>query len=389
MASKWLIIGGGIHGTHLSLHLTQRGGVKPQDIRVLDPFPAPLAMWQTVTQAVGMEYLRSPTVHNLHWDQGSLGLYARINRENPHTRFIPPFGRPSLALFNAHNAHLIRKFGLDALRIQGRAQQLTRTASGWRAETEHGALDADRVILAIGMSEQPFWPTWALPYKGTPQVKHVFDLDFDRPALPDWEHAAVVGGGITAAQLALSLVDRNPGAVSLIRRHDERVFDFDSDVGWMNATNLRGFALVPDFDERRRIIKQARHRGSMPGDVRASLRAAIESGALTLIPDSVESMTSQDGITLTTREGRSISANLVVLATGYVQSRPGGRLIDDAIAAYDLPVASDGYPTPSPTLEWAPGLYVSGPLAELEVGPASRNIIGARMAGQRLVAVSV
>jgi hypothetical protein len=34
------------------------------------------------------------------------------------------------------------------------------------------------------------------------------------------------------------------------------------------------------------------------------------------------------------------------------------------------------------------GLYVTGALAELELGPVARNIAGARHAGERLAAVS-
>lgn len=385
MASEWLIIGAGIHGTHLALHLTQRGGVKPADIRVLDPYPAPLEVWNRVTRAVGMEFMRSPIVHNLHWDQGSLGVYSRINQGSPMTRFIPPFGRPSLALFNAHAAHLISKFDLKALLIQGRATNITRTAGGWRVETDRGSLDTRRVVLAIGLSEQPFWPDWAQNFKGSAAVRHVFSPDFDREALPDWRHAVVVGGGITAAQLALSLVERSPGTVTLVRRHNERIYDFDSDVGWMNATNLRGFAQVDDYDERRRIIRQARHRGSIPGDVRAALTAAVAAGALNLMHGAVESFAGNPALTLNLCDKQTIAADLVILGTGYAQSRPGGNLVTDAIATYGLPLAGCGYPIVSTTLEWAPGLYVSGPLAELEIGPASRNIIGARMAGQRLM----
>jgi hypothetical protein len=38
-----------------------------------------------------------------------------------------------------------------------------------------------------------------------------------------------------------------------------------------------------------------------------------------------------------------------------------------------------------PNLRWHPRVFVSGPLAELELGPVSRNIAGARRAGDRIV----
>lgn len=386
MASDWLIIGGGIHGTHLSLHLTRRGGVAPERIRVLDPHAAPLAVWDRVTRAVGMEYLRSPIVHNMHWDQGSLGLFARLNQQAPMTRFIPPFGRPSLELFNAHASHLIQKFGLDKLRIQGRAESIRRTESGWRVETSEGALDTNNIVLAIGLSEQPYWPEWARPFHADVRVQHIFEPDFDRDNLADWKHLIVTGGGITAAQVALALAERNPGTVTLVRRHDERVFDFDSDVGWMNAINLKRFALIENPDERRRVIRQARHRGSMPRDVANALAAAVQTGAIHLIESGVESLSvEKDGLCLTLSNGQTLSTDQIILATGYNQTRPGGVLVDNLIGAYELPLAACGYPVVSRTLEWTSGLYVSGPLAELEIGPAARNIIGARMAGQRLV----
>jgi hypothetical protein len=43
-----------------------------------------------------------------------------------------------------------------------------------------------------------------------------------------------------------------------------------------------------------------------------------------------------------------------------------------------------GFPAPTRSLEWAPGLYVTGALAELELGPTAPNIAGARSAGERL-----
>lgn len=39
-------------------------------------------------------------------------------------------------------------------------------------------------------------------------------------------------------------------------------------------------------------------------------------------------------------------------------------------------------------LRWHPRLFVTGPLAELEIGPASRDIAGARMAARRVIPVA-
>lgn len=379
----WLIIGGGIHGTHISFQLVGRGGISADRVRVLDPHVTPLARWDTFTRAVGMDYLRSPIVHNLHWDQGALGLYSRIHEHKPYVRFIPPYARPSLELFSQHNQHIIQKFGLADLRMQGWARGLFKVSDGWRVETDHGEIKARRVVLALGLSEQPHTPDWAKPLADNPRIQHIFNPAFDRAAQTG--RVAVVGGGITAAQVALAIAATETAQVSLIRRHAERVHDFDADTGWMNAINLAGFAKITDWGERRRVIKQARHRGSVPGEVAAGLRTAVQANALDLITTSVESAELQgEHVVLHLSDGDWRAFDYVVLATGFEQHRPGGKFLDDAIQRYSLPVAPDGYPTPSPSLEWQDGLYVSGPLAELEVGPASRNILGARMAGNRI-----
>jgi len=51
----------------------------------------------------------------------------------------------------------------------------------------------------------------------------------------------------------------------------------------------------------------------------------------------------------------------------------------------DLPTAKDGFPIVDRHLRWRKGLFVMGRLAELEVGPVSRNISGARMAASRII----
>lgn len=106
----WLIIGGGIHGTYLSLYLTQRKGVAPEQMRVLDAQPEPLALWRQFTNNCGMEYLRSSHAHNLHFDPFSLVTFARTLDGQPLARFIEPYGRPSLELFNAHCERLINRY---------------------------------------------------------------------------------------------------------------------------------------------------------------------------------------------------------------------------------------------------------------------------------------
>lgn len=383
MTLPWLIIGAGIHGMHAALQLTSRGGIRHNDLRVLDPHDEPLHIWNTTTRAVGMAYLRSPSVHNLHWDQGSLNLYARIKQRDHPSEFIAPFARPSLDLFNAHSEHVIGKYSLDTLLDRGRALRLVRAGSAWAVETDRGVIHATNVVLALGRSDQPAWPDWARPHRDSGQVCHAFESKHRPPA--DDETVAVVGGGLTAVQIATYLAAENLGRVVLIHRAPFRMHDFDADVGWMNSINLRGFARTPNWDDRRQIIIEARHRGSVTFDMAERLTLARETGAIEVVQSEVNRVDSTRRLMLHTDSG-PITADRIILATGYDRFRPGGTLIDTLIQEHGLQIASDGFPVLDPTLCWARGLFVMGSLAELQVGPAANNIIGARLAAQRILA---
>jgi glycine/D-amino acid oxidase-like deaminating enzyme len=382
----WLIIGGGIHGTALSHMLLRRGFV----VRVLDPHDKPLALWERMAANVGMQYLRSPHVHNLHFDPLSLLTFARTRDGKPLADFIPVFHRPSLALFRAHSQQLIERHKLAELRIQGSAQRLERMTSGWRVYSENGTIESRRIVLAIGAAEQPFYPAWARKmHLANAPLQHVFDADFDRSALPEWSHLVVIGGGIAAAQLALSLAKERPGTITLLMRHPVREHSFDSDPCWVISTCLNAFHAEPDFNRRRAVILAARHTGSMPSEVAKELREAMRARVLRLCTAEVETaqFTHQDNIELRT-SSENFTADRVLLATGFDMARPGGTWLQNAVDEYQLPTAACGYPIVDKTLQWHSGLYVSGPLAELEIGPAARNIIGARLAGERLLSIS-
>lgn len=81
---------------------------------------------------------------------------------------------------------------------------------------------------------------------------------------------------------------------------------------------------------------------------------------------------------------KEIDVHNVLLATGFIPSPPGLNWLGKLMKDLDLPYAQCGYPIISKTLEWYPQLYVTGPLAELEIGPIARNISGARHAAETI-----
>lgn len=384
----WLIIGGGIHGTYLSLFLTQRKGIAADRIRVLDPYAQPLALWQHFTTNTGMIYLRSSHAHNLHFDPFSLISFTRIQAGQALADFIEPYGRPSLTLFNAHSQRLIERYHLQVLRLRGRAQALTRQAAGWRVETESGSLDAKNVILAFGNSERPHWPEWAQDARTAgANIHHLFDSDYHR-AVSKGE-TVVVGGGITAAQVATALSIDSPGLVTLLMRHRPRLHQFDTDLGWITYQYLDGFHQETDYVRRREMIRAARHCGSMPPDVVRELDQAVQYGLLKRRIDEVACVKLTNTLQakpmiLELSSGETLSADHIILATGFESSRPGGVWLDTAVDQYGWPQAADGYPIVNRQLCWSPGLFVCGSLAELEVGPVARNFVGVKLAAERI-----
>ncbi|ANM31729.1 hypothetical protein ABI59_22485 [Acidobacteria bacterium Mor1] len=384
MNVEWLIVGGGIHGVHIAARLIGEAGVAPQDLRIVDPGDRLLARWRSSTATTGMTHLRSPAVHHLDLEPWSLKRFAgtRRRRRRPKS-FAPPYDRPKLTLFNAHCERVVNAYGLSELHLQNRVTDCAIDDHRVGVRLSGGdRLEAANIVLAIGAIEQPAWPDWAP--RDDARVSHVFEPGPHAPFEPE-STVAVVGGGMTAAQVALRL-SREGHPVHLLSRHPLRLHQFDSDPGWLGPRFMKAFLEEPDLDRRRELITDARHRGSIPPDVRRPLRQAIVEGKIVRHESDVRQLDlKQDGVALSLSDDHVVEARRVLLATGFDSRRPGGRWIDELIESESLPVAQCGYPVLDSALRWHPRVRVSGALAELELGPVARNIAGARRAGERIV----
>jgi len=380
---EWLIIGGGIHGVHIAARLIGEAGVAPEALRIVDPGERLLARWRACTASTGMSFLRSPSVHHLDLNPHSLQRFAGRRRNRQLGLFALPYERPAIELFDAHCDQVVESFGLQDLHIRDRAVTSSVDCDGVYVRLSSGSEVAARnLVLAIGASEQPRWPDWAP--RGHPRVRHVFE-----PGFEVWPGSTgtvtVVGGGITAGQVALRLLDESH-RVHLVSRHPLREHQFDSDPGWLGPKLMTSFGRERDHDRRRAMINEARHRGSVPPDVGRPLKREIRNGRLGWHEGAVEGLDAgPDGLELQLSTGELVEAEHVLLATGFASHRPGGPMVDDLIASASLPCARCGYPIVDSALRWHPRVHVSGPLAELELGPAARNIAGARRAAARLV----
>ncbi len=388
--SPWLIVGGGPHGVHIAVSLVN-AGVRPRDIVLVDPNAELLERWTVCTQRTGMTHLRSPSVHHLDMDPWSLRRFAtRWHPNEPCSElFRAPYSRPALPLFQAHSRSVIERHGLHERHERAKVRSMRPRADGsLTVQTDRSELEAQRVVLALGSDGAQAWPSWARPTREVrpDRIQHVFDPNFNLDRREDFRSIAVVGGGITGAQIALRL--RQLGKqVTLVCRHRLRRQQFDSDPTWLGPAKMRPFLRLEDPSVRRRVIDGARHRGSMPAEVHRALRAAIRDRKIRSIHSPVRGCVAlMNTLALGLRSG-SVEVDAVALATGF-GGMPGEDLLAGLRHRDGFACAPCGTPLVDSRLHWHANIYCAGALAELELGPVARNLAGARRAGERLAAVA-
>ncbi|MEX1364259.1 MAG: FAD/NAD(P)-binding protein [Nannocystaceae bacterium] len=385
----WLIVGGGPHGVHVAVSLLT-AGVRPQDLAIVDPHAQLLENWTVCTRRTGMTHLRSPSVHHLDMDPWSLRHFAARWRrpESCQEPLRAPYSRPALPLFQDHSRFVIERYGLHERLERGVVRALRPQADGsLRVETGRSELEAQRVVLALGGDGAQAWPSWsrAVREARSDRIQHVFDPGFTLDYREDFRSVAVVGGGVTGAQLALRL-RRLGKRVTVVCRHRLRRQQFDSDPTWLGPAKMRSFARLEDPSQRRRVIDASRHRGSMPAEVHRELRAAIRKREIRSLRSAVRGCIAlQRGVVLGLQSG-AIEVDAVALATGFA-GMPGERLLAGLAVEDGFARAPCGTPLVDRRLHWHANVYCAGALAELELGPVARNIAGARRAGERLATV--
>ncbi|MES1951540.1 hypothetical protein S4A8_11832 [Salinisphaera sp. S4-8] len=364
----WLIIGGGPHGRFAAASIA--AAVPAARLAIVDPMPA-LAAWRERAGACGMHYLRSSNAHHLGARAHGLRRFAQAHGFDGADE-LGYYRRPSRALFEAHAEQALA--GLT--RIDDTADRVVPQAHGWRVHTTgRDEYDTARLVLALGPNA-PYRPRWAAG------CEHVYDADFDMNASKA-ARIAVVGGGITGAQLALRLHEHDH-AVCWVTRSPPRRADFDSDPCYAGPRCLTPFTETP-IEDRTALLAEARQPGTLPPDVFARMTAALAAGDIAWRRGHV---VSKDDNGLVFDDGRRIDADRVILATGFEQHARPDSLLGATIDALDLRCDRDGHVFINDDLEAVPGLHLLGRPASLQLGPMAGNIKGARLAGTRLAALA-
>ncbi|MFC6904726.1 FAD/NAD(P)-binding protein [Halalkalicoccus tibetensis] len=395
MSYGYVVVGGGIHGTHVAHRLVSETDLEPQDLAILEPRGELLASFREKARACGMGTLRSPFVHHLGVEPFDLRDFAEARDREEELRPAPDHPRrPSLSLFLDHARHAIERSGIDALVIEAAATGIDREGNRLRIDTEEGPIRAERCVLAVGQGP-PRQPDWARGLSEDAPLSHVWDesvpIDEREPA----GRVCVVGGGVTAAHLAVNLAERAP--VTLLARHELRAAGVEADPPWINWRRMerRLHPLPPGSETRLERVRRAHNTGSIPPSLLREVEAAGERGKLRVRRGEVEAAhAGGEEVVLRLTDGSVDRFRRAICATGFDRASDH-PLVERVAASLGLETGVDGLAVlDDRSLEWrtvedseGSGVFVTGALGALTFGPLAGTIAGARRGADRLVEV--
>lgn len=342
-----LVVGAGQAGLGTAYHLTRVPGLS---VLVLDAAP------------IGQSWLD-------RWDSLTLFTPRRFSGL-PGLRFPRGPGRcPSRTEMATYLRRYVERFDLP-VETGVRVHRLTQDGSGFLAVTSTGPVRARHVVVASGPFHRPHRP--AAHRDLDPAVTQLHSSDYRRPADVPGGPVIVVGGGNSAAQLAVELAGAghqvsvaSPGQLWYL---PESILGL-SMYWWIYLTR------VLNADREARVSRYIRRRGD--AIVGTQLRALVRAGRVTLFPHRV---VGAQGAQVVLADGRTLPVTSVVWCTGFL---PDTSWIDVAGAAEDsgAPVQDAGE-SPVPGLHWM-GLPWQTRLNSSIIDGVDRD---ARATAQRIVA---
>lgn len=396
-----VIVGGGIHGTYCCQRLLEETDLARDDLLIVDPHERLLESFRRKARACQMDELRSTFVHHVGTEPFSLESFAEGRGRTDELRPTPGYPRrPTLSLFLDYADYAIDRADLEALHRRAAVESIRRSGNGAESlilETAAGSDDptetsTERIrtrtcVLAIGHGDRYRSPSWAT---GVDSVTHVWDgFDPERAAAD----TVVVGGGITAAQLATCLAERDREPVTLCARRELEAATTEADPRWINWNHIDRHLhrYPPGSKERYETVLEARNDATIPPTLLERLEAAVDEGMLSIRYGDIRSAREVDGrVRLLLEDGGCLSADRGVLATGFtpVFEHP---FVDRTADELELERGYRGTPVlDDETLAWRhesgdrSPLFVTGALAAGTVGPFAGNIAGARRAADRI-----
>jgi cation diffusion facilitator CzcD-associated flavoprotein CzcO len=356
----------------------------PIDLEVVDPAGRWMAAWHRRFAAQDIPHLRSPAVHHPHPDP--FALLATTS----HDELTPSGGTnlPSTRAFARFCDELVHRQRLEDAVTATSATSLEVDAEGAPTVTlADGTIRRPEHLVLATNARRPNVPTAVRRLVGRdPRV--VCGDAASLAATPTGGHVVVVGGGLSAAHLAVGAAERG-ATVTLLTRRALRVRRFDTHPSWLGPSKRRPFELEADPHVRRRAIDEARGGGSIPHRMRRRLERCEQAGALELRTRVTLTAVDADDRGLRVRDsgGGTIRADALWLATGGAVDVEHDALCRPLVGGGRATLAG-GMPDLDHDLAW-PGtrVHLVGAAASLVLGPTAGNLVGQRRAALRLAAV--
>lgn len=354
------MVGAGPHALTAVSYLLPADPTLAGRIAIADPAPW-LSAWDDRFTRLGLTGLRSACVH--HPDPRPYALVELAETSRRTAELTGPAGAPSTALFADFCRGLVARHDLETARIPLAVTGLhPRTDGAVDVKLGDDRLRARHVVLAVG-GARPHVPVLGAVHSDAVQPGLV------RPG----QQVVVIGGGLTAAHLALRAAQCD-ARVLLVVRSPLRQRVMDVEAIWLGHA-LPAFAALPS-EQRAAALRRARP-GTVPPPVLTALRR--ESRIQVRVAD-VHSI-ADDGVLL--EDGTRLDAEHIWLGTGHAYDARAHPLTAQLLAEVPIPLV-DGLPVLDEDLSWGgTAVHVTGGLAALEIGPAARGLAGARMAAER------
>lgn len=372
------IVGAGIHGTAIAIHLLENS--VPRGFIALIDENACCQEWERATSNMGMTHMRSPWEHYLAGHGQKLRGLAHVQGiSEAELDRTPP-----LELFNQYSGELIRRHGIEELRTPARITKITPPEKGvytlelnttsWTGR--HQKIRARNIVVATGQGK-PCMPN--ILGVEPPRIIHshhvnIYDEKWVKP-----QKLLIVGGGLTAATLAVRLAERGHG-VHVAMREPMKIYPFDFPREWFEWSLYWKFREIDDPYDRVEMLQRETYGGSITPEYESKMYDLFPE--LEILPEitiSEFARAPSGGIIPVWDDSYLERYDRVILATGYDPSMFHLEFLRPLFPDIDR---IDGLPTMSNTLEAKHGLFFSGARARLGLGAAAANVYGADLAGR-------
>jgi hypothetical protein len=262
----------------------------------------------------------------------------------------------------------------DSRDLTGRVQSVHRLGSGFVTTLDDGAQHRSRVVVVATNPSTPRLP------EVDPDCWDRCRIGYEPVSLPLAAGQLVIGGGLSAASLAIDLAERglDPHLVVPGQLTEQR---FDTAPGWLSWRSYRGTFLStePYSSERAELVAGKRRPGTIPRRELATIASLVAQGAITVTECArVERVVANGaGITLLTAGG-PIDGPAATFVCGFERTDHELQLLRCVDAYDEIRLTQDC------EIGSCSGAFLAGTWAEPIVGPTARNFHGQREAARRI-----